>query len=317
MDPLRVNDFRALNAFVRVVELGSVSAAARDRGLSQPAMSRLIGGLERALGTRLLERGYDGMRVTPEGRVFYAGSRGLIEELGQLTRTLKRQTEQAEGRLRVTASVAMCVLHGRRWVQEFLERHPGIEIDLDANDRRVDLVDGEFDVALRFGSSMPGDQIARKLGVSPRMLVASPALLGRKGVPRLPADLSELPFVGWTTDFEASTIRLSGPDGNAEMQMAPRLRLSCGILVREAVCDGVGIGQLPLWIVADSLSEGRLVSLLPGWQCQPQDVYAVYPSRKYLPQRVKLFLDFLSECIQQAQGFQAAARHKDGSPLDA
>ena len=312
-----MNDFKALNAFVRVVELGSVSAAARDRGLSQPAMSRLIVGLERALGTRLLERGYDGMRVTPEGRVFYAGSRGLIEDFGQLTRTLKRQTEQAEGRLRVTASVAMCLLHGRRWVQEFLERHRGIEIDLDANDRRVDLVDGEFDVALRLGSSMPGDQIARKLGVSPRMLVASPDFLGRKGVPRQPADLSELPFVGWTTDFEASTLRLNGPAGAVEMQMAPRLQLSCGILVREAVCDGVGIGQLPLWIVADSLSEGRLVSLLPGRQCPPQDVYAVYPSRKYLPQRVKMFLDFVSERIQQAQGFEASARNTPGLPLDA
>ena len=312
-----MNDFKALNAFVRVVELGSVSAAARDRGLSQPAMSRLIVGLERALGTRLLERGYDGMRVTPEGRVFYAGSRGLIEDLGQLTRTLKRQTEQPEGRLRVTASVAMCLLHGRRWVQEFLERHPGIEIDLDANDRRVDLVDGEFDVALRLGSSMPGDQIARKLGVSPRMLVASPNLLGRKGVPLHSADLSDLPFVGWTTDFEASPIRLNGPAGAAEVQMAPRLRLNCGILVREAVCDGEGIGQLPLWIVADALSEGRLVSLLPGWQCPPQDVYAVYPSRKYLPQRVKMFLDFISERIQLAQGFEASARNTPGLPLDA
>ena len=312
-----MNDFRALNAFVRVVELGSVSAAARDRGLSQPAMSRLIVGLERALGTRLLERGYDGMRVTPEGRVFYAGSRGLIEDLGQLTRTLKRQTEQAEGRLRVTASVAMCLLHVRRWVQEFLERHPGIEIDLDANDRRVDLVDGEFDVALRLGSSMPGDQIARKLGVSSRMLVASPALLERKGVPLHPADLNELPFVGWTTDFEASTVRLSGPAGVAEVQMSPRLRLSCGILVREAVCDGEGVGQLPLWIVADSLSAGRLVTLLPGWQCPPQDFFAVYPSRKYLPQRVKLFLDFLSERIQQAQGFEASARNTTGLPLAA
>lgn len=312
-----MNDFRAFNAFVRVVELGSVSAAARDRGLSLPAMSRLIVGLERALGTRLLERGYDGMRVTPEGRVFYVGSRGLIEDLGQLTRTLKRQTEQPEGRLRVTASVAMCVLHGRRWAQEFLERHPGIEIDLDASDRRVDLVDGEFDVALRLGSSMPADQIARKLGVSPRVLVASPDLLGRKCVPLHPADLRELPLVGWTTDFEGSTIRLNGPTGAAEVQMTPRLRLSCGILVREAVCDGVGIGQLPLWIVADSLREGRLVNLLPGWQCLPQDVYAVYPSRKYLPQRVKLFLDFLSECISQAQGFQASARKAPGSPLDA
>ena len=312
-----MNDFRALNAFVRVVELGSVSAAARDRGLSQPAMSRLIVGLEREPGTRLLERGYDGMRVTPEGRVFYAGSRGLIEDLGHLTRTLKRQTEQPEGRLRVTASVAMCDLHGRRWVQEFLERHPGIEIDLDASDRRVDLVDGEFDVALRLGSSMPADQIARKLGVSPRMLVASPALLARNGVPIHPADLNELPFVGWTTDFEASTIQLNRPSGAATIQMSPRLRLICGMLVREAVCDGVGIGQLPLWIVADSLREGRLVSLLPAWKCPPQDVYAVYPSRKYLPQRVKLFLDFLSECIPQAQGFQASARNTPVSPLHA
>ena len=312
-----MNDFRALNAFVRVVERGSVSAAARDRGLSQPAMSRLIVGLERALGTRLLERGYDGMRVTPGGRVFYAGSRGLIEDLGQLTRTLKRQTEQAEGRLRVTASVAMCLLHVRRWVQEFLERHPGIEIDLDANDRRVDLVDGEFDVALRLGSSIPGDQIARKLGVSSRMLVASPALLELKGVPLHPANLNELPFVGWTTDFEASTVRLNGPAGVAEVQMSPRLRLSCGILVREAICDGEGVGQLPLWIVADSLSAGRLVTLLPGWQCPPQDFFAVYPSRKYLLQRVKLFLDFLSERIQQAQGFEASARNTTGLPLAA
>lgn len=310
-------DFRALNAFVRVVELGSVSAAARDQGLSQPAMSRLIVGLERALGTRLLERGYGGMRVTPEGRVFYAGSRGLIEDLAKLTRTLKRQTEHPEGRLRVTASVAMCLLHGRRWVQEFLERHPGIEIDLDANDRRVDLVDGEFDVALRLGSSMPGDQIARKLGVSPRMLVASPAFVGRKGVPLYPADLSGLPFVGWATDFDASTIRLNGPAGAVEMQMAPRLRLSCGILVREAVCDGVGIGQLPHWIVADSLREGRLVNLLPGWHCPPQDLFAVYPSRKYLPQRVKLFLDFLSGRIQHAQGFEASAWNTQETPSGA
>ena len=132
-----------------------------------------------------------------------------------------------------------------------------------------------------------------------------------------PADLSGLPFVGWTTDSEASTIHLTGSAGAAELQMSSRLRLSCGMLVREAVCEGVGIGRLPLWIVADSLREGRLVSLLPAWKCPPQDVYAVYPSRKYLPQRVKLFLDFLSECIPQAQGFQASTRNTPVSPLHA
>jgi DNA-binding transcriptional LysR family regulator len=198
-------------------------------------------------------------------------------------------------------------LHVRRWVQEFVDGNPGVEIELDANDRRVDLVDGEFDVALRFGSEMPKDQIARKLAVSPRVLVAAPELLTRSGDPTHPTDLSELPFVGWATDFEASKIRLSGPAGDASIKMSPRLHLSCGILVREAVADGAGFGQLPLWIVSRFLEDGRLVRLLPHWCCPHQDLYAVYPSRKFLPQRVKLFLDFLSKRIEQAHGFEAHA----------
>ena len=293
-----MDTLHALRAFVRTLELGSLSAAAREFGTTQPTVSKWLAQLERQLRVRLFERSTRGLSPTEQGQRFYADAKRLVEQFDAAVGDVQGMTGQAAGLLRINAPVALGQFRINAMVQRFMAAHPAIDVELILNDRFVDLVEEGVDVAFRLGGTLPPDAIGRHLATVPRFLVAAPAYLARRGVPAVPDELSahDLVRFAWTP---GNTIELFRGDEQARPPTASRFRVNNALAIREALAMGSGIGVCPDWLVRDLLDRGELVRVLEGWSARPQDLYLLYPSRQFQPLRTRLFIDFAVEQFQR------------------
>lgn len=285
---------RSMQYFIRAVELGSLSAAAREQGTTQPTVSKALGALEEELGVRLLERSTTGLSPTDQGQRFYARAKLVIEEFNEAVSDARDQTGQATGLLRVNAPVALGQFRLTSLVNEFLARYPDIELELILNDRFVDLVEEGVDVALRLGGSLPPDVVARKIGVSQRLLVAAPGYLDKHGQLQHPLDLAMHNYVRFAWLPSGDEVELHNADTHVTVRTKGRFRVNNALSIRETLAAGAGIGLCPAWLVDDLLGTGQLVHVLPGWTGAPQELFVMYPSRRYQPLRAKLFIDFVA-----------------------
>jgi DNA-binding transcriptional LysR family regulator len=292
-----MDTLHALRVFVRTLELGSLSAAAREFGTTQPTVSKWLAQLERQLRVRLFERSTRGLAPTEQGRRFHSDAKRLIEQFDAAVGSVQGMTGQAAGLLRINAPVALGQFRINAMVQRFMAAHPAIAVELILNDRFVDLVEEGVDVAFRLGGTLPPDAIGRHLATVPRFLVAAPAYLARRGVPAVPDDLSghDLVRFAWTP---GNTIELFRDGEQARPPMASRFRVNNALAIREALAMGSGIGVCPDWLVRDLLDRGELVRVLEGWTARAQDLYLLYPSRQFQPLRTRLFIDFVVEQFQ-------------------
>lgn len=293
-----MDTLHALRAFVRTLELGSLSAAAREFGTTQPTVSKWLAQLERQLRVRLFERSTRGLSPTEQGQRFYADAKRLVEQFDAAVGDVQGMTGQAAGLLRINAPVALGQFRINAMVQRFMAAHPAIDVELILNDRFVDLVEEGVDVAFRLGGTLPPDAIGRHLATVPRFLVAAPAYLAQRGVPAVPDELSahDLVRFAWTP---GNTIELFRGDEQARPPTASRFRVNNALAIREALAMGSGIGVCPDWLVRDLLDRGELVRVLEGWSARPQDLYLLYPSRQFQPLRTRLFIDFAVEQFQR------------------
>ena len=293
-----------MRLFTRTIELGSFSAVARAEQITQPTVSKIIAALEKDLGVRLIERTTTSLTPTEEGRRFYQRCRQLIEEYVDAVADVRGQTQQLVGALSVNAPLGLGELRLNALVVEFLANHPKIEVELILNDRMVDLVEEGVDVALRLGSDLPPNAVARHVASSPRLLVAAPSYLKRAPKIRRPEDLAvhqyirfaqpgPKPILEFISDTEKITVATSG-----------RYRVNSSLALRQCFINGVGIGSAPAWLVHDLIEEGELVQILPKWKQAPQPVHLVYPSRRYQPLRTQTFLHFLTKRILTLPGFR-------------
>jgi len=288
----RIEDIRL---FLRVLDLGSISAAARTLDLSAAVASQRLKRLEEALGVRLLQRSTRQLKVTPEGAALAERGRPLIEDLEALTSDLRQSAEDVSGTLRVTLPAAF----GRQYISplmpEFLARHPRLRLSIDLSDAMLDLVAEGYDLGLRIGTLDDSSLIARRLADNRRVLCASPDYLERRGAPGTPADLEQhdcLLMVGakgprdrWTLispDGSETTIRVRGP-----------FESNMGEVVRDAVLAGLGISLHSTWHVCDDLKAGRLKAVLPDYRIPDSAIYAVMPQRRLMLPRVRAFIDFI------------------------
>ena len=297
-----MDTIRSMQTFVRVMELGSLSAAAREEGTTQPTERKNEARHERAKNERLLERSTTKLVPTEQGRRFYERAKRVLDEFGEAVADARGLTEKPAGTLRVSAPVSSGVLRLNRLVQEFLERYPDIEVELILNDRFVDLVEEGMDVALRLGDTLPPQVVARKIARSPRGLVAAPAYLERHGKIRRPEDVLAHNYLrfAWASD----TVELTGPSGRTVTLTATgRYRINKSLGIRESLLMGSGVGVAHGLLVKDLVDAGRLVSVLPGWEASPHEAYLLHPSRKYRPLRVQKFLEFVGERLVQLPGF--------------
>jgi DNA-binding transcriptional LysR family regulator len=289
-----MDTLRALTAFVRSVELGSLSGAARSLDTTQPTISKMVAGLERSLGVRLLRRSATQLALTDEGQRFHERARRLLEEFDEAVADARAQAQQPRGLLRLSAPIALGQQKINGWMLEFLAQYPEIELDLLLEDRFVDPLEERIDVSLRLGGTLPPTLVARAVGQWPRLLVASPDYLAAHGKPRRPQDLVQHRYLRYAGGSDESVL-LHGPEGELRLSLPSRYRVSNAISLTEAVLQGAGIALAPSWMVTSAIERGELVQLLPRYCGPAQSAHLLYAPRRHQPLRVRVLVDFLSE----------------------
>ncbi|MCP1444855.1 DNA-binding transcriptional LysR family regulator [Pseudomonas sp. GGS8] len=299
-----MDSLKAMHCFVRAVELGSLSSAARELGSTQPTVSKLVAALEKQLGARLLIRGTSGLIPTEPGKRFYERAKGVLEEYGEAVADVRGLTERPEGLLRVNVPVSLGVLRLNALLLSFMAQYPAIEVELILNDRFVDLTEENVDLALRLGGSLPPNAVARRIATSPRYLVAAPEYLRKHSPLKTPADLSEHNFLRFAWLTAGDRLELTGPLGEqVSVTTQGRYRTNSSLAIRDGLLQGAGLCITPAWLVSDLLESGQLVRVLPDWSGPSNDAFLIYPERRYRPLRTRLFMQYLAERVAQLPGF--------------
>ena len=282
--------------FLRVLDLGSISAAARSLDLSVAVASQRLKRLEADLNVRLLHRTTRHLTPTPEGLLLAEQGRALVEDLEALSDSLRRTGGGIAGTLRMTTSSTFGRLYVSPLLPEFLALHPEVRVSVDLNDMKVDLVNAGMDLAIRIGALDDSTLVARKLASNRRVLCASPDYLRKHGEPQTPDDLAQhdcLLLVG--TQGRQDTWRVQGPDGEVAVRVHGRIESNQGELLRDAAIAGMGIAMHSTWHVNGDLRAGRLQVVLPDWPLADTGIHAVMPQRRLVPPRVRAFVDFLAQ----------------------
>jgi len=300
-----MDTIRAMQTLVRAVELGSLSAAARELGSTQPTVSKTIAALEQQLGARLLIRTTSSVTPTEQGRRFYERAKRMLEDYGEAVADVRGLIERPVGPLRFSAPVSLGVLCVNALVLEFLEQYPEIEIELLLNDRFIDLTEEGVDVALRLGEEMPANAVARLLARSPRYLVASPDYLRAHSAIEHPEDLAGHSFLRFAGPASIDAVELFGPQGQfVKVPVQGRYRVNSALAIREGLLGGVGPALAPTWLAGDLLDSGQLLRVLPDWLSAMQSVSILYPPRRYQALRSRVFIQFLAERVPLLPGLQ-------------
>nr|WP_315401676.1 LysR family transcriptional regulator [uncultured Duganella sp.] len=298
-----MDTIRSLRCFVRAVELGSLSAVAREEGTTQPTISKLMAALERELGVRLLERSTTSLHPTAQGLAFYRRALGVLAAYQEAVAEARGETDMPAGLIRVNAPAAFGQFRLNAMLAVFLERYPQVRIELILDDRMVDLVRDGVDIALRQGGELPPDAVARLAGVSPRHLVAAPSYLRRRGEPLEPAQLADFDYVRFAWLADGDVLTLHSGDRTESVVTHGRFRVNHALAIRDSLAAGGGIGLCPLWLVRDMLDSGALVRVLPRWEGRAQPLHLLSPSRRYQPRRARLLLDHLAREIALLPGY--------------
>jgi DNA-binding transcriptional LysR family regulator len=285
--------FSAMQVFSQVVESGSFSTAAAKLGVSATAASRQVADLESHLGTRLLNRTTRKVSLTESGRAFYERCAQLLADLREAEEEAARAAIVPRGTIRLAAAVAF-TRHVAPAIAEFLARHGEVRFDVSLADRMVDLVEEGFDVAIRIGTTGSDNLVARKVGETRIVPCASPAYLAAHGAPQTPEALAAHNCFTYEYVKPSGVWFFRGPDGaERTVRVHGNLHSNSADLHAELAARGVGIVFEPAFVVGDEIRAGRLVPLLQDYEPAPLPIYAVYPSRRHLSAKVRVFVDFL------------------------
>ena len=290
-------DLNDIVVFTKVVETRSFTGAAEQLGLPKSTVSRKLAQLEERLGVRLVQRTTRKLALTDIGQAYYERCARIVADLAAAEQLVTDMQATPRGRVRVTAPVDLAMRHLGNIIAEFLDASPDINIELDASDRVVDLIEEGFDVAIRFGTLPESTLIARKLCTITGILCASPAYVERRGAPKSIDDLEDCDRVLFTPSPRTQSWTLEA--GSATYEFGRPAKFACNNIgaVLEAVLAGSGVALLTDFMVADHIAQGALVHVLPEWRSKPIDCNAVYPARQNLPPRLALFLDHLAKSL--------------------
>lgn len=292
-----------LMAFLRVADAGGFSAAERSTGIPKSRLSRRIAALERQLGVRLVQRSSHAFHLTDVGERVYRHARAMADEADAVRAAVSEALAEPSGLIRVSSSLLQGELFLAGWLADFMALYPKLRVSLELSNHYVDLLAERIDLAIRVAGAplAAEDVVARPIGTGKMVLVASPVVVERHGLPRSPADLHHFPLVA---QGNAETVRpwAFGDAGGRETVYLPPARFVSNNLLalRAAVLAGVGAAQIPLEACRDALRSGALVELLPERAPPVSTVYAVYPSRRGLAFAVRTLIDFLEERFRSA-----------------
>lgn len=301
----------AIQAFVSAVEAGSFVRAAERLGTSTSTLSRQVAELEAGLGARLLNRTTRKLSLTEGGQAFYERAVQVLTDLQEAEAVVSATSAAPRGLLRLTCSHAMGVQRVAPAIASFVARYPEVRFEVSVSDRIVDLVEEGFDLAIRIGQVGSDQLVARRLGTMRLLACASPAYLKVRGTPRVPADLATHAVMTYAYSPNPRLWRLVDRSGRQEeVRVSGPLHSNSGDLAVAAAVAGLGIVFEPDFIVAPALAAGLLVRILPEHESAPLDIWAVYPSRRHLSAKVRLFVDHFAKqfAAAPAPGKPASAR---------
>ena len=292
-----------VETFVRIVDAGSLSAAARLLETTQPTISRRLKTLEKSLGVRLLQRSTHAMKLTDDGMRCYARARELIAGWQEFESEIRGAGDEPVGTLRVIAPHAFGQQQLVEPLAAYLQRYPRMSVEWTLHDRTPDFIAEGIDCAIQVGALTDTSVVAIPLGAVPRIVVGAPALLGGGAVPAHPDELARLPWIA-ASMFYRDEVELvhAGSGETVRLRIQPRLTTDNLYALRSAAGLGVGAAVASTWALREDLENGRLVHLAPEWQAPPLPIHLIYPPARFYPARLRRFIDIMRVAVPRAFG---------------
>lgn len=295
-----MDQFKEIESFVAVAQLGSFVKAADKLGLSKAMVSRNVSELEARLGVRLMQRTTRRLALSDAGAEYLQRCVQILGELQDANAAVSATALQAQGRLKVTAPLTFGIRHLAPLWGEFLRIHPRVELEVNLNDRVVDLIEEGYDLAVRIGQLASSTLIARRIAGTRLVLCASPRYLRQAAPIRELDDVADRDVIAYSYLATGEQWHFSGPHGARSIEVRPRLRSNSGDTCRAAALADQGIVFQPSFLVGEDLKAGRLVEILPQYAGPELDIHLVYPSRVHLSHKVRVMVEFLSAAFAQA-----------------
>jgi DNA-binding transcriptional LysR family regulator len=309
-----VDRIAAIQAFVRVVEAGSFARAAQRLRSSTSSISRQIAALEQHLGARLLNRTTRKLSLTEGGQAFYERSVQLLGELEEAEQLVGAVAATPRGTIRLTCPRNLAARQVAPVIARFATRHPSVRFDVTVSDGLVDLVEEGFDLAVRIGRIGSEGLVGRRLGQVKQIVAAAPSYLRASGAPRAPSDLAAHRALTYAYAPTPNLWRLIGPDGTGhDVRVSGPLVANNGELLIASATAGLGLVMVPEFMLEPELAANHLVRVLPGYEGPVLDTWAVYPSRRHLSAKVRLFVEHLVESFSREQASVAVGRTAKGT----
>ena len=291
---------QSMEVFRRVAEAGSFSAVARETAMSQSTVSKHIAALEQRLDTKLLNRSTRQLNLTEAGTEYYQYCVRILNDFQEAEASVGKGKIVPTGTLRIASSAAFGRVFVMPFLPDFLDKYPDIQIDYLIGERNIDIIKEGIDLAIHIGPLADSSLIARKIGSCSRVLVASPAYLLKHGFPKVPIDLKKHSCLLQSQDktpdewFFSSTSQ-----GDESVHVNGRFMASSNDALVEAAINGLGIATLCSWQVKDYIKHGKLTALLQKFQLTAYDINALYPERRFVPQKIKRLIDYLKDSYKQ------------------
>lgn len=294
--------------FVRVVDDGSFTRAAERLKLSRSVVSKYVTRLEGRLGARLLNRTTRRLSLTEAGRIFYQRSRRGLQDIEEAEAEVSRLQEKPRGVLRINSPMSFGILHIAPALPEFLAQHPEVSVEMNLDDRVVDVIEEGFDVSIRIAEMPDSSLIARRLAPCRHVIVAAPAYLEKHGTPRTPEDLRDHNIISFSYQTSVYDWHFISPDNKqVSVPVSGSMQANNSLALREALLRGVGITRTPTFVVGKDVQDGRLLPILGNYRTLEVSIYLVYPQRRHLSPKVRAFVDFMADRISEPPYWDTAA----------
>lgn len=294
----------AMRTFVRVVQTGSFSASAREINTSQATISKRVAALEDRLGVQLLRRSSRDNSLTDAGANYYEKCVAILDEFDEAEASARSEVARAKGVLRVAVPTVLGRVFIGPLVGDFMSQHPELKLDLILTNRHVDLVAEGFDVAIRDQGSGNDTLVARKLFDNSMVLAASPAYLDRATTPESPQDLTEHNCIIYSETSSKNVWNFRHEDQDFSVRVNGNLRCNTGDVILKAALGGLGLALLPYWRIHQYVKADQLRIVIPGYTPSPFPCHVVYPQRRYLPLKVRCFIDYVAKRVARDPMFR-------------
>lgn len=287
--------FTAMKIFVRIIQLGSFTGVAIEMGMTQSAISKKIAALESSLGAKLLTRSNRQVLLTEIGTNYYERCLSILNQLDEAEAQTKDYTLKPKGSLRINVPVTFGRIHVIPYLPQFMKLYPDIQVELSFLDRKIDLLTDGIDLVIRVGHLLDSNLVARKLGTSPRVIVASPDYLTAHPTPKCLNDLKQHNCLVYTNLSTVNIWHFSHMGKEVSTQVTGSMQSNSGDAILQCAMSGIGIAVLPNWLIQPQLDRGELVVVMDDYFPVEFPINAIYPQNNYTPLKVRLFIDFIKQ----------------------